>query len=234
MKHIRKQATPRELINWVNGQPVDDNRQRMNCRYADMPADVKQAVKSSLLIEQGFLCCYTGISISDDKSHIEHFKPQTLCVDGEDIAYDNLLAAYPGANFGTQCSFGAHAKAGHFHDGLINPLNERCEHHFRFSLRGEIRGSSEAAQQTIEALHLDDSRLIELRRDAIKSTLYRKRGRKPLSNHQLETIAANYCALSGNRFRSFCFVIAQTAQELLEKRQRERARQEHARRGRRR
>ena len=93
MKYIRKGPSPRELREWF--KPAEDGR-RINRGYDDMPTNVKNAVKERLLDEQGGLCCYTGMRVSLQNSHIEHFKPQKLCTDHEDVDYMNLLAAYPG------------------------------------------------------------------------------------------------------------------------------------------
>ena len=74
MKYISKGSPPRELQEWFDGQPVVDG-QRINCGYNDMPSNVKNAVKERLLDEQGGLCCYTGVQINLQNSHIEHLKP---------------------------------------------------------------------------------------------------------------------------------------------------------------
>jgi uncharacterized protein (TIGR02646 family) len=188
-----------------------------------LPSDVKNIIKQQLLVEQGGLCCYTGIRINDQKCHIEHFKPQCLCQNHEDVDYDNLLAAYPDDN--TPCSFGAKAKGDWYHTQLlINPLRGDCETHFRFNQYGGIKpgnGQDEPAKETIRRLRLDDDSLTDLRKQAIVTALFHKG--KLLSVAKLQNITQHYCERNSKQlFRPFCFVIIQAAQELLRKAERKR------------
>ncbi|MBK7994613.1 MAG: hypothetical protein IPK14_14885 [Blastocatellia bacterium] len=73
----------------------EQQKKGLSCSYDNMERSVKNVVHNSLIKEQGSICCYTGIRISVDSSHIEHLKPQTICVGNEDVEYNNLLAAYP-------------------------------------------------------------------------------------------------------------------------------------------
>ena len=163
MKYIHKSSPPEELREWFHGQPVEDGR-RINCGYDDMPSNVKNAVKERLLHDQGGLCCYTGVPIDLENSHIEHFKPQSLCTDHEDVDYANLLAAHPSAS-ANRCQFGAHAKDDWYDEQLlISPLHRRCETRFRFDQSGGIAsrdGKDAAALETLEHLCLNHSSLSE-------------------------------------------------------------------------
>ena len=232
MKHIIKRSSP-ELRRWFKGQPIVDGR-RINVSYDDMPPDVKEAVKQSLLDEQGGLCCYTGIRMDEDKSHIEHLKPQSRCVDHEDVDhedvdYANLLAAYPS----NECPFGARAKD-EWYDVqlLVSPLDKRCESCFRFDLSGGIKPANEndpAVIETIRRLCLDHGSLTEMRKQAINKALFPRSHRR--SEAQLYKITQSYCARNTRRqFPHFCFVIQQTAQELLGKIERRRKRKQAIRR----
>ncbi|HUN09097.1 MAG TPA: TIGR02646 family protein [Aggregatilineales bacterium] len=215
MKHIRKGSEPQALRAWRDGQPVVNGR-RVNCGYGDMPSDVKQSVRASLLIEQGYLCCYTGRSVDETSSHIEHLKPQTVCEDGEDIDYANLLIAYPGGSL--VAPYGAQAKADWYDPQLlVSPLHAGCETRFKFSQFGGIAPASDQDQgaiETIRQLHLDHDELNDSRKQIIQKTLIKL---KP-SKKQLETISDSYCNLnSERRFKSYCFVIQQVARTLLKK-----------------
>ncbi len=198
MKYIQKRNAPAELRRWLESQPVKDGKP-INSGYGDMPGEVKQVVKQRLLQEQGCLCCYTGLRIDENKSHIEHFKPQTLCVEHEDVDYRNLMAAYPNEQHERQygpCKFGAHRKDNWYDQALlISPLHGDCESHFKFDVFGKIsptRGEDSAAVETIHRLGLADSSLTELRRQAIETALFRS-AHQPLSAQQLEKIARSYC-----------------------------------------
>lgn len=233
MKHIRKRNVPAELARWIENQPIE-NGKRLNCRYEHMPTEVKRVVKQRLLEEQGRLCCYTGLRIDESKSHIEHFRPQELCVGLEDVDYNNLLAAYPGEQHEGQygkCRFGAHKKSKWYdEDLLISPLRGDCESRFKFDQFGKIIPTDKAdraAAETIRQLGLDDGSLVELRKQAIQAALFYKN--QPLRPQQLGNIAQNYCQSDHNHeFRAFCFVITQAAQQLLHKAKRKRKSKQHS------
>jgi len=227
MKHIVKGNTPQELRHWFDHQLIEDGR-RINCGYSHMPGDVKRAIKQRLLAEQGGLCCYTGLKVDEDGSHIEHFKPQSLCENHEDVDYVNLLAAYPGDNT-LKCPYGAHAKADWYSaELLVSPLRRDCERRFRFDLLGQITPEDEndqAAVETIKRLCLDHDSLTEMRKQAIDGTLFRRD--HPLSVAHLQRLANSYCERNHRQqFPEFCFVIVQAAQVLILKAERERRRKQ--------
>lgn len=215
MKYIRKSGEPQQLRTWREGQPIENGR-RINCGYDDMPGDVKQTVRLSLLQEQGYLCCYTGRAVDEATSHIEHLKPQTLCLDGEDIDYANLLIAYPGGT--TVVPYGAQAKGGWYEpELLVSPLHGGCERRFIFSQFGKITPASaedRGATETIQRLRLDHPELDDMRRQTIQRTLIKL---SP-SKKQLQLISESYCQPNNlGRFNSYCFVIQQAAQVLLKR-----------------
>jgi hypothetical protein len=86
MKRIIKSNSPTELTKWVKTQGT------VNCRYSDLPSDIRTIVKQRLLDDQGHICGYTGIRISDGRSHIEHLKPQSYYSDNnEDVDYTHYV-----------------------------------------------------------------------------------------------------------------------------------------------
>ena len=225
MKYIRKGPSPRELREWF--KPAEDGR-RINRGYDDMPTNVKNAVKERLLDEQGGLCCYTGMRVSLQNSHIEHFKPQKLCTDHEDVDYMNLLAAYPGAPTG-RCRFGAHAKDDWYDDQLlVSPLHQRCETQFRFDESGTVIPADEqdaAALETIKRLCLNDSSLREIRKHAIDEAL--SPGNRRPSKAQLQRLIEGlYSRDTDGQFPPLCFAIKDAAQDLLRKAEREQKRKQ--------
>lgn len=218
MKHIRKGAESAALRQWREKQPIV-NGHRLNSGYRDMPSDVKQAVRLNLLQEQGYLCCYTGRAIDEETSHIEHFKPQSLCEGEEDIDYNNLLAAYTGGS--SSEPYGARAKDNWYDsDLLVSPLREGCESKFKFTQFGMIAPavpSDQSAIETITRLRLNHKELFASRRRVIETVLINAKK----SQKQLQTISTDYCKADKNgRFRTYCFVIQQVAQTLLKKSER--------------
>ncbi len=216
MKYIQKQTQPQALIAWVHGK--SSNNQSIAWGYDDMPSDVRQAVKAHLIAEQGCLCCYTGRRITSDTAHIEHLKPQALCVGHEDTDYKNLLAAYPGTNTRMVCRYGAHAKKDWYDEGLfIHPLRPDCEERLRYNMKGRISASNpsdQGAVETIKRLCLDHSELTELRAQAIDEALFGPELNKSQVQRLMDEVDKRD---SEGCFRQFCFVIKQACEKYLKR-----------------
>ena len=218
MKYIRKGKTPHELKAWLKDQVV--NGKRINSHYKDLPPSVKNAIETKLLEEQGWLCCYTGISLVESDFHIEHVVPQSLSRARdtyEDVDYNNMLAAYPRGS----CAFGAKARGDK--PLAVNPLNPKCEAVFDFDADGHITSNDSGARETIKVLKLDSPILDDMRNRAIVEVIFPKN--KPRSEAQIKTIAEKYCTINKNgRYPKFCYVVALVAQKQLGRMERERKR----------
>ncbi|MBW4467101.1 MAG: TIGR02646 family protein [Pegethrix bostrychoides GSE-TBD4-15B] len=214
MKRIEKSSSPVELTQWVKTQGT------LNCRYCNLPSNIRTIVKQRLLADQGHICGYTGIRISDTRSHIEHLKPQSRYFQcHEDVDYHNLLAAYPGSNAG-QCAYGAHAKANWYHEEhFISPFSPHCEAAFQFDLEGKITAHSAhhiAAQTTIDRLKLADASLTELRKQAIDTLLFEPGISLKQAKDLLEKM---YDRNATGQFRPFCFVLKQACEEYIRRKE---------------
>jgi uncharacterized protein (TIGR02646 family) len=219
MKRIEKSNSPAELTQWVNTQGA------INCRYSNLPSDIRTLVKQRLLQDQGHICGYTGIRISEGRSHIEHLKPQSCYYENhEDIDYHNLLAAYPGSN-ASQCAYGAHPKADWYDDEqFISPLSPQCEAAFQFNLNGEITAHlahHPAAQTTIDRLNLTHQSLTEMRQQAIQTLLFESELSLTQAKDLLEKI---YDRNSKGQFRPFCFVLKQACEEYIRRKKQKQTR----------
>lgn len=239
MKYITKEQEPESLRGWFENQ-FDQEGNRLGCDYYnDLPSDIKRDLKDHLLREQGFLCCYTGILIDTDTSHIEHLKPYSKCRDEknyEDVNYLNLVAAYPGSNYNPKhdevnqpsqknkkdskkCPFGAHAKDNWYEVGkFVTPLDQDCEDRFKFYDDGKVEAQDEqdtATKETIKKLVLDHQRLIDLRKEAIKEALFPDDIELDISD--IRTIANGLYSQRNQdgKFSEFCFVIEQIAKQLI-------------------
>lgn len=58
-------------------------------------APEKSELHEALLREQDFICCYCGMRINRETSHIEHLKPRTTYPELA-LEYSNLLASCQG------------------------------------------------------------------------------------------------------------------------------------------
>lgn len=213
MKLISKRHPPRSYIAWTH---ADEGEISTNWGYRDMPAYVKQEVKLSLIQEQGYLCCYTGRRIDPPNSHIEHLKPQEICVDHEDTEYSNLLAAYPSDRAEHECAYGAHYKKNWYNSILfVHPLRPDCELRFRYrdnGTVGPVNPVDDGAKETICHLNLNDKELQNLRRTVIHAALYENN----LSKGQASRLMAAMDHIDNNgQYREFCFVIKQACERYL-------------------
>ncbi len=169
MKHIVKnQNTP------VFDQWRIDNLHLQITYENGFQGEPKKDVKNSLLKEQGYICCYCERRLTEDDSHIEHFKPQSNpSVDGLD--YTNMLCSCqdklkPGEP--RHCGI---LKGNWFDNNLlISPLDNGCEGRFIYTGDGEIKPATESdvpATKTIEKLGLNIPKLNDMRKNAIKPFL---------------------------------------------------------------
>ena len=87
MIQIKKNSPPKKFL--------DFKLQNPNFHFDDMPSDVKNALRTSLLKEQGYLCAYCMSRINDefDKVKIEHYNARNL---DNELDYKNLLAVCTG------------------------------------------------------------------------------------------------------------------------------------------
>ena len=236
MKRITKARTPSALTQWMR------NQKGINLTYGDLSGNVKQIVLNSLLKEQGWICCYTGLRINEDGSHIEHLYPQTLCrkEPGQpglygakrDVDYTNLLAAYPAETRKgeTGCPYGAVVRKDWYDaQSFVHPLRPDCETQFMYTLDGEIKPAdgnpNGPAAMTIEELCLNHGILVQQRKAAIDALLFDDQ--TPLSKAQLEKINKTIFDRDQNgQFTQFCFVLKQASAELLRKARQEKMRRE--------
>lgn len=203
MKYIVKSDAPASLKAYKEIEGV--------C-YNDMPRNVKDDVRRSLVSEQGGLCCYCGKRIfPDSHSVIEHLFPKGL------KQYDHLQLEY--TNLLCSCDGGESNRAGKskvekrkypsFCDDKKNnrilnltPLDPTCEEQFSFDEEGHIYGETIIAKEAIELLGLDCSSLVNLRKAAIDPYLQLELDEEGWLA-EIEDLSQRH---KGN-FRSFCFAV---------------------------
>jgi len=185
MRHIRKHGAPRELIQWK----ADNQNSPQNLVYngGGFPAE---AIRQSLLAEQGHLCAYTlrrlktatechkGGHSTSHSCHIEHIWPQSRYPE-QDIDYQNMVACYPPSSAGIACDYGAQKKADFDpgEGGFVSPLHPGVESHFAYAEDGTIHAKTSEGDSTIRILGLDDPSLEHDRQSVIKGWLHPQSGR---------------------------------------------------------
>lgn len=165
MLQIQKTKEPKNFTDWKR---KFKNRIQRQPNYDDLSNDhaMKNAVKMALLREQHFLCCYCCAQISEENSHIEHFRPQSKPeYSGLSVDYQNLHASC------TETKHCGYKKDDKFdEDKMISPLTEESERSFIFSSEGKIEpvdDEDEKANYTRDILNLNEIRLVRARESAL-------------------------------------------------------------------
>lgn len=206
MKYIVKNAEPTAFSQWkaltnANWQPA----------YSTLQGAEKAAVVSSLLDEQGCICCYCEKRIGKNNSHIDHLIPQSVDAPLA-LNYANLLRSCQGTDEDDEhLTKEAPEHCGHSRGNNVlpvTPLQPNCESRFRYTGEGEIKAAiagDNEAEDTVGLLKLDIDNLNAGRRDAIRGAT---EGLDTLSPHEkMQLELAFYSRDSQNRFMPFCSAI---------------------------
>jgi len=125
MKHIQKKTPPEDFSQWVirkqqRGFQRDD--------WKRLRGKIKQSLHRSLLVEQGYLCCYCERRIENPNDcHIEHFHPKSL-FPAKKFEYTNLLCSCQKDTKPGEPLHCGKAKGDWFDAKLlISPLDADCE-----------------------------------------------------------------------------------------------------------
>lgn len=165
MRGIQKYSEPQTFKKWQQANP--------NATFDDLATDtnhaLKQVVKTSLLAEQKYICCYCEKTIDAETSHIEHLLPQSS-YPKKQLDYSNLLASCQ--------ADGKKAHCGHKKDKQILPITPldsiEPSQHFIFAADGNIYPRAEndnAANSTISILGLNAKRLVNMRRSVVSGLI---------------------------------------------------------------
>lgn len=190
MRYIKKGHEPQSFTDW-KAKENDDWKPT----YDNLQGQEKLDVHKALLEEQGYTCCYCGISIIKDISHIEHLHPQNSQDSNQPkdlelaLQFSNLLASCgfsegykisdPNYNDVLHCLKHCGCRRGN-NSLAISPLQVDCAEFFRYPYDGgddvEIRpvedtDKKQFAAHTIKTLNLNETRLMAMRGGAVKGAL---------------------------------------------------------------
>jgi len=213
VKHIRKGEEPSELLDW---KATDKMYQRNRPKWKRFRPPVKQDVHASLCEEQGWICCYCGVGIELNTSHIEHFRPREDFPENT-FDYDNLLCSCQLELSKKEPRRCGSAKGSWFEEGItVSPLEPDCERRFEYLADGRIRAveNDQGAKETIIHLDLDGAKLRELRKAAIDAAF---EDIDILQNGNIQESIDIYDQRSPitNRFQPFCVAIVHTLENVL-------------------
>lgn len=168
MKYIQKGKEPQTFSDWKATQ------KSLGVNYAAykyLLNPEKAAVHSSLLSEQGYICCYCCMRVEQSNSHIEHLAPQSKTDSELSVDYTNMLASCGrDPNWPEYCG----NKKQNISIG-VSPLQANCEEFFSYSSSGEILPTAnnldaqKDAQTTIEVLGLNHFDLTQGRKQAFEA-----------------------------------------------------------------
>jgi uncharacterized protein (TIGR02646 family) len=212
MKHIKKDKEPKSLSEW-NQKPG-----KRTSNWKSFDRSVKNDVFFSLLKEQGYICCYCGISITRNNCHIEHYKPKSIYPDLT-YQYINLITSCQGEDEQrpTKPVHCGHKKNNWYDEDLmVSPLDPNCDKYFKYSGYGEIipAGNPDqelAAKTTINRLALSIDKLRKMRQSAISGVLEATEG---LSDEEIQLLAKGYQQVDINgRHTPFSAAITYTLEQ---------------------
>lgn len=171
MKYIVKTVEPLFFTQWKKN---DKMYLRGKPNWNRLKSKEKKQLHKALLKEQGSICCYCGMRIALDNSHIEHFQPQKKNPELQ-LEYNNLLCSCQLELQKTEPRHCGNAKGSWFDEKLtISPLEPMCESRFEYLEDGSIQAfdnNDEGAKASITHLALDIDKLRELRQSAISAIL---------------------------------------------------------------
>ena len=206
MRYIRKGDEPESLAN-LKALANEDWKPTYE---DDCRGEVKTQLHKALLQEQGYICCYCGMAITKENSHIEHFKPRSIYPKLA-LEYKNLLASCQRDREPREPQHCGVKKDDWYDEQLmVSPLDENCADCFRYAASGEILPTDapdkeEAAQTTIEKLGLSIAKLRLMRSAAIDGALLAIEG---LTDEEKLLFAQGYDKPNANgEYEEFCTAI---------------------------
>lgn len=188
MKYINKGEEPESFKSWKALA-----KSTLNWGYNYLQNPEKRELHRSLVCEQGYICCYCGMGITRETSHIEHLKPQSSTDSDLSLDYINLLASCQRER--KEPLHCAYKKDDWYQEHLmVSPLDTNCTDFFRYSGSGDILptadpGKQTAAETTINKLGLNINKMRAMRIEAIDGGLQAIDG---LTNEQIQQLVQGY------------------------------------------
>jgi uncharacterized protein (TIGR02646 family) len=172
VKYIKKGEEPESFKTWKALA-----RTTPNWGYSYLQNPEKKELHEALIREQGYICCYCGMRITRESSHIEHLKPQSTPDPELSVEYTNLLASCQREREPKKPIHCGVAKDDWYDENLmVSPLKPNCTDFFIYTDDGQILATdasekNAAATKTIKQLRLDIPKLKAMREEVIKNLL---------------------------------------------------------------
>jgi uncharacterized protein (TIGR02646 family) len=205
MKYISKDSSrePESVKQWKQLAANDPNY-----GYEYLRSKERKELLQALIEEQGYICCYCGMEISDRTSHIEHLAPQSIHPELS-LEYTNLLASCGisdhiiAKNLAvTHCEEHCGRKRGNKYLS-VEPTNPDCETKFSYTAEGEILPDNDS---TVITLNLNYTELKKLRKAAIEGII--SLFEDGFSNEEIEIFVKSFEKRDRDgKFQPFSFAI---------------------------
>ena len=214
MLFIRKSKLPDEFVEF--------NAKNPSAHFDDMPSEVKDSLRNSLLSEQGHLCAYCMCRISPEysKMKIEHYKPRDP---DNELDYRNLLEVCTG-NEGEPFEH-QHCDTRKRNSSLhLNPQNEAHINQIYYEPDGTIYSRNSQFDSELNLIlnlndsysHLKNNRKQAL--DALKRKIRDKYPDKAAPAHFLQSLLDFYREPCEGRFEPYCGILFEYLQRKLRSR----------------
>lgn len=172
MKYIKKGEEPESFKAWKALAKTTPN-----WGYSYLQNPEKRELHDALLREQGYICCYCGMRITRESSHIEHLIPQSTPDPDLSVEYTNLLASCQREREPRKPIHCGVAKEDWYDENLmVSPLKQNCSDFFIYTDDGQILDTDipekkAAATATIDRLCINIPKLTAMREEVIKNLL---------------------------------------------------------------
>ncbi|WP_300622271.1 hypothetical protein [uncultured Fusobacterium sp.] len=157
---IKKKRIPSSLVEY---------KRTINASFDNLPREVKDRLRTSLLKEQGYICAYCMKKLEDDSSKvkIEHYVARNK---ENELEYKNLLAVCKGNEGESFEKQTCDTRKGN-KEIKINPQVNSDILTIRYTSNGEIKSNNSDYQRDFdETLNLNDIfGLVESRKEALNS-----------------------------------------------------------------
>lgn len=157
---IKKKRIPSSLVEY---------KRTINASFDNLPREVKDRLRTSLLKEQGYICAYCMKKLEDDSSKvkIEHYVARN---EENELEYKNLLAVCKGNEGESFEKQTCDTRKGN-KEIKINPQVNSDILTIRYTSNGEIKSNNSDYQRDFdETLNLNDIfGLVESRKEALNS-----------------------------------------------------------------
>ncbi|NKX28631.1 TIGR02646 family protein [Rhodobacteraceae bacterium R_SAG6] len=150
MRKVDKSSSPQEFEEWK-----ELANEEWTPSWENFQNPEKQAVLTSLIEDQGGICCYCECEIDPNQSHIEHILPRSKFSD-QKLDYQNLLASCQReTDKGEPLTCGKARGDWYDVELYLNPCDSNSSSKITYLMDGRVKATEEKFEKFISELNLD-------------------------------------------------------------------------------